>query len=177
MLKRLFILIVILGVNEVTLGLENSVSPLKQPNCRLLCGTCLFMGRMTKVFLESEPFIPIMARIISPLCHLIPNEECKHNCLNVTHELPREIKTWAKHMNVSHDCSKLGLCHKNHSMVSSFEFTSFLKEHMNYWLSLDQNGKYKNTFIKNLCKHHAADTDKCIETLETIVKFLVQFTI
>nr|CAX71636.1 Saposin B domain-containing protein [Schistosoma japonicum] len=85
MLKRLFILIVILGVNEVTLGLENSVSPLKQPNCRLLCGTCLFMGRMTKVFLESEPFIPIMARIISPLCHLIPNEECKHNCLNVTH--------------------------------------------------------------------------------------------
>ncbi|TNN14582.1 hypothetical protein EWB00_002084 [Schistosoma japonicum] len=120
MLKRLFILIVILGVNEVTLGLENSVSPLKQPNCRLLCGTCLFMGRMTKVFLESEPFIPIMARIISPLCHLIPNEECKHNCLNVTHELPREIKTWAKHMNVSHDCAKLGLCHKNHSMVSKF---------------------------------------------------------
>ncbi|KAH8859096.1 Saposin B domain-containing protein [Schistosoma japonicum] len=172
MLKRLFILIVILGVNEVTLGLENSVSPLKQPNCRLrktefsylinfhsLCGTCLFMGRMTKVFLESEPFIPIMARIISPLCHLIPNEECKHNCLNVTHELPREIKTWAKHMNVSHDCAVI------------------LKEHMNYWLSLDQNGKYKNTFIKNLCKHHAADTDKCIETLETIVKFLVQFTI
>ncbi|KAH8859102.1 Saposin B domain-containing protein [Schistosoma japonicum] len=101
MLKRLFILIVILGVNEVTLGLENSVSPLKQPNCRL---------RKTE------------------FSYLI-------------------------------------------------NFHSFLKEHMNYWLSLDQNGKYKNTFIKNLCKHHAADTDKCIETLETIVKFLVQFTI
>nr|AAX30130.1 SJCHGC00241 protein [Schistosoma japonicum] len=79
-------------------------------------------------------------------------------------------------MNILDECSKLGMCHKNHSMMSNFEFTSFLKEHMNYWLSLDQNGKYKNTFIMNLCKHHAADTDKCIETLETIVKFLVQFT-
>ncbi|TNN14575.1 Saposin B domain-containing protein isoform 3 [Schistosoma japonicum] len=176
MLKRLFILIVILGVNEVTLGLENSVSPLKQPNCRLLCGTCLCLARITQRFLEFEPFIPITSEIISPLCHLIPKEEWKNKCLDVTDNLPEKIIQFAKHMNILDECSKLGMCHKNHSMMSNFEFTSFLKEHMNYWLSLDQNGKCKNTFIMNLCKHHAADTDKCIETLETIVKFLVQFT-
>ncbi|KAH8859091.1 Saposin B domain-containing protein [Schistosoma japonicum] len=160
MLKRLFILIVILGVNEVTLGLENSVSPLKQPNCRLLCGTCLCLARITQRFLEFEPFIPIMSEIISPLCHLIPKEEWKNKCLDVTDNLPEKIIQFAKHMNILDECSKLGMCHKNHSMMSNFEFTSFLKEHVNYWLSPDQNGKYKNTFIKNLCKHHAADTDK-----------------
>ncbi|KAH8859083.1 Saposin B domain-containing protein [Schistosoma japonicum] len=117
-----------------------------------------------------------MSEIISPLCHLIPKEEWKNKCLDVTDNLPEKIIQFAKHMNILDECSKLGMCHKNHSMMSNFEFTSFLKEHVNYWLSPDQNGKYKNTFIKNLCKHHAADTDKCIETLETIVKFLVQFT-
>nr|AAW27257.1 SJCHGC02022 protein [Schistosoma japonicum] len=106
--------------------------------------------------------------VILPINKQVPHSKRQFGCFNGDTEFSSpKVTSFTPNITINMN---------NHSMVSSFEFTSFLKEHMNYWLSLDQNGKNKNTFIKNLCKHHAADTNKCIETLETIVKFLVQFT-
>ncbi|CAH8474940.1 unnamed protein product [Schistosoma turkestanicum] len=127
MLGKIFLLFFILGVNEVVVnGNEDIVfrSQLKRPECHLLCGLCKCVGRVTKIFLEYEPFIPIMSRIFAPLCEVLPQEHWRNECLIITHELPKRVRELAHHMNVTGKCTKLGFCGGRHPMLLDSEVSS-----------------------------------------------------
>ncbi|CAH8503852.1 unnamed protein product [Schistosoma rodhaini] len=178
-LKQFFILIVILGVSEVTFGNEENIysEQLERPQCHLLCGLCRRIGRLIKIFLEDEPFIPLTSRVLYQMCKLIPERHWRNECLDITHYLPRKIHEFADHINVTLECSELGFCHHKHTMLSNSEITSCINDHINYGLSLANSPKYKETIIKNICTHHAADKHKCFETIESIITFLLEITI
>ncbi|CAH8502547.1 unnamed protein product [Schistosoma haematobium] len=177
-LKQFYILIVLLSINEVTLGNEENIygEQLKRPQCHLLCGICRRIGRLIKTFIEHEPFLPLTSKIISQICKLIPEEQWRDECLDITNYLPRTIHQLAHHMNVTLECSKLGFCHHKHTMLSDSEISSCINEHINYGLSLAKSPEYEEIIIKNMCKHHAADKHKCLETIETIMTFLLEMT-
>ncbi|CAH8502194.1 unnamed protein product [Schistosoma margrebowiei] len=181
MTKCVFLLLYILlflGINEVTFGNEEDIyaEQLKRPRCHLLCGICRRIGRLIKTFIEHEPFLPITSRIISLICKLIPEEQWRNECLDITHYLPRTIHQLAHHINVTFECSKLGFCRHEHTMLSDSEISSCINEHINYGLSLANSPEYEEKIIKNICKHHAADKHKCLETIETIMTFLLEVT-
>ncbi|CAI2726011.1 unnamed protein product [Schistosoma spindalis] len=161
-MKQLCIFIVLLSINEVTFGNEENIYPehSKRPQCHLLCGICRRIGRLIKMSIEHEPFLPFTSRIISLICRLIPEEQWRNECLDITHYLPRTIHKLAHHINVSFECSKLGFCHHEHTMLEDSEISSCINDHINYGLSLAKSPEYEEIIIKKICKQHAADKHK-----------------